>query len=469
MNKKTVKLLSMRSWLLLLLISVAVLSLAAGLLIGGRGIPADYRAVLAQELGKINNPDQPVASAELFSGTVAHPLTAGIAYYRKGVDKPLWQSGQPLNLSKGYRELLFSRWFQGSPVAPVEGNGARLLVLPVGSGAVLAVTLHPAENLNLLTRLRTAFSRLSALFIPDGLVLILLASVLTVSVLAALLLPVVWLRQPLSAIIDKMQGAPAKKPPRRLRTYAAELEQLRAGEPGSADTGKGPDDILEKLLPLQRGFDYQGFNASAFFIKRLDERKDYYDVFPLGDGRFAVFSGEVSGRGPVTSLLMVRLYNAVRAFCRAFDNPAEVLHEVNRFFYHETETTAFNVFLGYYNPGERELLFSQAGGLSLYHFRVADKEWQTYHQDILPAGLMDPDLYREQLGFSRLEPATGDIIGLFSDGMLKLDPDLWQKEAASVFLGEGPLGEKVLAYQQKVNGMTSGEHRDDLLGLFVEI
>lgn len=469
MKKKMIRLGALRSWLLLLLFGIAGLAFVAGRMLDAGSIPSVYLSLLAAESGAVKDPGAVKEPEKAFPRITAHPYTAGLAFYPAGMIRPSWKTAGFPDLPGTLARALFSAWFQNRVVVPEGTGGRRLLAVPAGYTGVVVVLLPAVDAAALPARLGAALEGVFRRSLSDGPVLVLTGLTLGVILLAGLLLPVVWLRQPLERMAAAIRSG-GNAVPRRMRPFAAAVSEFGGGvHSPAAETAGDSEPLLDRLLPLQRGFDYPGFNAAGFVVKKLRERKDCFDIFPLGDGRYAIYSGQVSGRGEETTLMTVRLASVVRAYCRSFENPGQVIYEVNRYFYHEADSTALNLFLGFYDPEKKELLFSQAGGLALYHFRTGEQRMQTYHQDILPAGLMDPELYREQLGYSRLEPATGDIVGLFSDGMLKLDAEKWQKSAEKIFLAEGPLGEKVLAYQQQVNGMADDGHVDDLMGLFLEI
>jgi len=233
----------------------------------------------------------------------------------------------------------------------------------------------------------------------------------------------------------------------------------------------GKVNVLEKMLPLKRGFDFAGINAGAFFVKVLEEKKDYYDLFRLDDNRIAIFMGEISGRGHDASMTTAKLYWTVRAYCRSFStNPALVLSELNRFFYTESGSTALNVFLGFYDTEDSSLVFSQAGGLSLYRFDSANGTTKKYHLDIPPAGLVDPESYKADLTFARLKLEKGQVIGLLTDGILKLENFKWEEAATKTFAVSQTLGERLISFQSQVErAVIKGGQRDDIAGLFIEV
>lgn len=230
------------------------------------------------------------------------------------------------------------------------------------------------------------------------------------------------------------------------------------------------EETLEQLLPVKRGFNLSGINTGAFLVRGLEEKKDYYDIFSKNRHQHVIFLGEVSGHGHQTSMTLARFYWAVRAYSMSFSNPAMVISELNKLFKVENNLTGFNLFLGFLDLREGVLTFSQAGGLSLYRFFPEAGKTRKYHLDILPAGLIDQELYKEQLTFARLSPGPGEVFGLFSDGILKLEGFDWERAAENSLTGRANIGEKVIGFHRIVEEQArQAGMRDDVAGLFFEV
>ena len=60
---------------------------------------------------------------------------------------------------------------------------------------------------------------------------------------------------------------------------------------------------------------------------RTEVGGDFYDAFPLDDGRYVVFLGDVMGRGVAAAAAMAQMRAAVRAFASVDPTPASVVDE----------------------------------------------------------------------------------------------------------------------------------------------
>src|ERR1700686_241936 len=88
-------------------------------------------------------------------------------------------------------------------------------------------------------------------------------------------------------------------------------------------------DIQQALLP--KNFrDYPHLSVTGFNLPCLSVGGDYFDVFPLSDGRTAFLIADVSGKGLGAALLTTMLQGALSGMTLGTD-PARVFNHVNRF------------------------------------------------------------------------------------------------------------------------------------------
>jgi len=104
-----------------------------------------------------------------------------------------------------------------------------------------------------------------------------------------------------------------------VRAHAANAE--------SAATTALQRSLLPSRLPAIAGLDFAGRYAPG---AELGVGGDWYDVFPLSDGRIGIVIGDVAGHGFAAAVVMGRLRSALRAY--ALDNhaPEVVLDKLDR-------------------------------------------------------------------------------------------------------------------------------------------
>ena len=84
--------------------------------------------------------------------------------------------------------------------------------------------------------------------------------------------------------------------------------------------------LLPPVLPRIAGVDLAARYRAA---GQGDVGGDFYDAFPLGDGRWAVVLGDVSGSGPDAAAVTGVARYSIRAIAPDLPSPAAVLHRLN--------------------------------------------------------------------------------------------------------------------------------------------
>jgi HAMP domain-containing protein len=88
-------------------------------------------------------------------------------------------------------------------------------------------------------------------------------------------------------------------------------------------------EIQMSLLP-RAAVSIPGLEVTALCIPAREVGGDYYDYFPLGDGRVAILVADVSGKGTSAALYMAELKGLLLSLAQRYDSPRELLIEVNR-------------------------------------------------------------------------------------------------------------------------------------------
>jgi sigma-B regulation protein RsbU (phosphoserine phosphatase) len=91
---------------------------------------------------------------------------------------------------------------------------------------------------------------------------------------------------------------------------------------------------------------------------------DYYDFFPMPDGRWGILVADVSGHGTPAAVMMAITHSIAHLFPNDTGHPGELLAFVNRHL-SERYTSGIEAFVtafyGVYNPATRELTYACAG------------------------------------------------------------------------------------------------------------
>jgi sigma-B regulation protein RsbU (phosphoserine phosphatase) len=144
---------------------------------------------------------------------------------------------------------------------------------------------------------------------------------------------------------------------------------------------------------------------------------DYYDFFPLPDGRWGILIADVSGHGTPAAVLMAITHSLAHSLPGPADPPAALLGHVNRQLSHRYTTSNevfVTAFYGVYDPVHRTLTYSSAGHNPPRLKRCGDGSVNSLEEiGGPPLGLFD-ELEYEQTTLS-LRP--GDIVAFYTDGI----------------------------------------------------
>jgi phosphoserine phosphatase RsbU/P len=224
--------------------------------------------------------------------------------------------------------------------------------------------------------------------------------------------------------------------------------------------------IQQALLPRDfREFPHLAVNG--YNLPCLSVGGDYFDVFPIGEGRTAFLIADVSGKGLGAALLTTMLQGALSAMTLGTD-PARVFNHVNLFLCGHAEVGRYaTMFFGILDD-DGHLEFINAGHPSPFLIRGGVAE-EAFTEGSFPVGLVPEAEYTAAC--LKLEP--GDTLVLFSDGVTEaMDPDdqlygVPRLKQVLTGLAECPLEEIQKCILESVENFTRGAHQADDLTLLV--
>jgi phosphoserine phosphatase RsbU/P len=225
-------------------------------------------------------------------------------------------------------------------------------------------------------------------------------------------------------------------------------------------------DIQQGLLP--RDFrEYPHLSVTGFNLPCLAVGGDYFDVFPLSDGRTAFLIADVSGKGLGAAIVTTMLQGALSGMTLGID-PARVFNHVNRFLCDHSEVGRYaTVFFGILDQ-EGHLEFINAGHPSPFLIRRGVAE-EAFTEGSYPVGLVPEAEYTAVC--LKLEP--GDTLVLFSDGVTEaVDPDeqlFGTTRLKQLLTGqtECPLEHIQKCVLEGVENFTRGAHQADDVTLLI--
>ncbi|MHC4092460.1 MAG: PP2C family protein-serine/threonine phosphatase, partial [Planctomycetota bacterium] len=144
---------------------------------------------------------------------------------------------------------------------------------------------------------------------------------------------------------------------------------------------------------------------------------DYYDFFPLADGKWGVLIADVSGHGTPAAVLMAITHAIAHTHPESQTPPANLLRRLNRQlgrFYTGRWSAFVTAFYGIYHPATRELTYSSAGHNPPRLKHCDDGTLTTLDGTrALPLGIAPEERYLECTQSLR----RGDQIFFYTDGI----------------------------------------------------
>jgi sigma-B regulation protein RsbU (phosphoserine phosphatase) len=193
-------------------------------------------------------------------------------------------------------------------------------------------------------------------------------------------------------------------------------------------------EIQQALVP-QGLHDYPHFSITGIYRPCNEVGGDYFDVFPLPDGRIALLIADVAGKGLGAALLTTMLQGALSGMTLGVD-PVKVFNHLNQFLCQRAAVgrcaTMFFGLLGL----DGSLEFLRAGHPSPLLLRQGEVS-ELYSTGSLPMGLLESEIFTS----SRIQLEPGDTLLLYTDGVTEAednDRNLFQDERLKKAFSQHP-------------------------------
>lgn len=174
-------------------------------------------------------------------------------------------------------------------------------------------------------------------------------------------------------------------------------------------------EIQRSLLPTTLP-SIPGVELAAHYATSQQAGGDYYDFFPLSDGRWGILIADVAGHGTPAAVLMAVTHSIAHSFPGSPTRPGEMLSWLNqklaaRYTHNGTFITAF---YGMYDPQTRRLDYASAGHNPPRVKSGADGTVRPLDRcGNLPLGIEAAETYADAT--ETLQP--GDAIVFYTDGI----------------------------------------------------
>jgi sigma-B regulation protein RsbU (phosphoserine phosphatase) len=187
--------------------------------------------------------------------------------------------------------------------------------------------------------------------------------------------------------------------------------------------------VQEKLLPQKfpevAGLEYAGYCRPARAVGG-----DYFDFFDLGDGRFALTLGDVSGKGIAAALMMAGIQASLRTqMMMGVTSLADLLSTFNSVVYESSPADKYStLFVGMIDVARREISYVNAGQVMPMLMRRG--KVMRLEESGVPIGLLPTWQYE----LTRVRLEAGDLLVCFSDGVSEAanaEGEFWEEKGAA--------------------------------------
>jgi sigma-B regulation protein RsbU (phosphoserine phosphatase) len=170
--------------------------------------------------------------------------------------------------------------------------------------------------------------------------------------------------------------------------------------------------MVPTTMPAFPGRDLVGISASLEPAREVGG--DFYDYFPLSDGRVCFAVGDVSGKGVGAALYMARIQTMLRSRATLDPSPASIVNHANDELARDNDSAMFvTLVVAILDLKRRELVWTNAGHNPPYVLRADGTRLRLHARHGPAVGAVEDIEYRE--GTMTLEP--GDQVLLFTDGV----------------------------------------------------
>jgi sigma-B regulation protein RsbU (phosphoserine phosphatase) len=215
------------------------------------------------------------------------------------------------------------------------------------------------------------------------------------------------------------------------RLYEQEIQQRLVNQ--ELETARR---IQESFLPQALPY-HSGWDIGAFWRPMREVAGDFYDFYPLPDGRLALVIADVSGKGVPAALFMALSVTVLRFAMSLGFPPGELLDRANQAILSDQQSSMFaTVFAGYLDLATSGLQYASAGHNPPLLYRARRGACEYLEASGVAMGLFREARYAEK----RVEMEEGDVLVLYTDGITEII-DVEEEE-----FGEAGLEKRVIRY-----------------------
>jgi serine phosphatase RsbU (regulator of sigma subunit) len=186
-----------------------------------------------------------------------------------------------------------------------------------------------------------------------------------------------------------------------------------------------------------------GFNLASIWRPAREVAGDFFDIFPLDDGRWGMVIGDVADKGTAAALYMAMVHSLILSGALRHRGPAAVLMEVNQTILRQFTSGIFvTVFLAVLDPKKQTLQYANAG----HNPPIARRASGTL-EELTKTGSVVGMFDELQMSETTIALGPGDAVVLYTDGVT----EAWHPSPRNEDYGIDRLTAAITAAPQKAS------------------
>ncbi|TWT62247.1 GAF domain-containing SpoIIE family protein phosphatase [Rubinisphaera italica] len=173
-------------------------------------------------------------------------------------------------------------------------------------------------------------------------------------------------------------------------------------------------DLLPETLP-----EIPNLELATYYEPSARAGGDYYDFFPLQDGRLGIFIADVSGHGTPAAVVMAIMHTIAHTYTGSQELPSQFMTHINKHLCQNFTTRSgifVTAFYAIYNPQDKSLAYASAGHNPPIHRRCGASPVSTLNRaGRIPLGISTEITYDD----ATVKLSSGDRVVLYTDGIIE--------------------------------------------------
>jgi serine phosphatase RsbU (regulator of sigma subunit) len=216
-------------------------------------------------------------------------------------------------------------------------------------------------------------------------------------------------------------------------------------------------EVQAGLMPHEMP-DIPGFGLAGAWHPAREVAGDFYDIFPLDEGRWGMVIGDVADKGTAAALYMAMVHSLILSEALRHRSPAAVLMDVNQTILRQSSSVIFvTVFLAVVDPKKQTLQYANAG-----HNPPMVRRASGAIESLTKTGSVVGVFDEPQLSDTTITLGPGDAVVLYTDGVT----EAWHPHPRNEDYGINRLTAAIVAAPRKAGGLLA--HLEADLNAFTE-